>query len=255
MWILFSKLVQLFLRPLIWSVVLFLASWFLNSKRWSRKCFISGLLVLFVFSNPFLFNIVMKSWEGSPIAVEDIQEEYDYIILLGGFTAQKDEKPGAYWVSERGSRLTSALELLQKGKGKQLIISGGTGSIWNTDRLPEAQYNRNYLVEIGIADSLIIMENKSVNTYENALYTKEILDKINPDSKCLLVTSAFHMKRSMGLFEKMGMDVTPFPTDYLHSELNRPNNIIIPSPKALHGWEILLKEWVGIFTYWIKGEI
>ncbi|MGB1217662.1 MAG: YdcF family protein [Saprospiraceae bacterium] len=197
----------------------------------------------------------MKQWEGSIIAVDDIDEEYDYIILLGGFSAQKDSKPKGFWLSERGSRLTSALELLQKRKGKQLLISGGTGSIWNTDRLPEAQYNRNYLVDIGIPDSLIIMENKSVNTYENALYTKEILDRCHPNPKCLLVTSAFHIRRSMGLFEKMGMDVTPFPTDYLHSEFNRPNNIIVPNPKAIHGWEMLLKEWVGIITYKVKGQI
>src|SRR5258706_7873052 len=81
---------------------------------------------------------------------------------------------------------------------------------------------KKFLVEIGIPPEDIIIENKSNNTYENAIFTKEILQRDFPNGRFLLFTAAFHMRRAVACFKKVGMEVTPYGTD----RYSGPRNII-----------------------------
>ena len=108
----------------------------------------------------------------------------------------------------------------------------------------------------GVPDSVITVEPEAVNTYENAVKTAEILNRDFPNQKYLLITSAFHMKRSELCLKKQNITFDTFPAGYL---TDRPNfnfeNVVIPSAAALGKWEHLIKEWVGIATYKVMGYL
>jgi uncharacterized SAM-binding protein YcdF (DUF218 family) len=114
---------------------------------------------------------------------------------------------------------------------------------------------KKYLRSIHFPDSGLIVESKSKNTYENAVFTKKILDSLNMDGEFLLVTSAYHMPRAVAIFKKAGYKhITPYITNR-SSGVRRftLDHLLIPNPGALFAIEFLIHEWVGFVTYKIKG--
>ncbi len=108
--------------------------------------------------------------------------------------------------------------------------------------------------EFGVPSDKIIIETESRNTRENALYTKQILDKIKA-KKIILVTSASHLPRSYGLLKKIGIDTVPVASDfYVTDEIYNPFSFI-PSIASLTTSSVAIKEHVGIFVYWLMGWI
>jgi len=93
-----------------------------------------------------------------------------------------------------------------------LVFSGGK---WRpSDTLSEADAAARYFTELGIADNRIIREGKADNTWQNALFTMKLVQP-KPDEKWVLVTSASHMPRSVGVFRKIGWEnITPYPVDF-----------------------------------------
>ncbi len=249
-----SKAIYFFLAPINWVLLCFALYFIFRKKAWRKYCIPLGISILVLFSNPFVFNIVCKGWEGKMVTVDSMENHYDYIILLGGFSSYNKQLGHQYISNERGNRLIATLQLYRARKGKKILMSGGSGNIW--EKTPsEAILTKGFLLEMGISEMDILLEPDSRNTYENALFTKRLLNQILPDAKCLLVTSAFHMRRARALFKNQGIDVTPYPTDFISETPNRPRSIFLPSGKILWKWEALIKEWVGIFVYWLKGDI
>ena len=111
--------------------------------------------------------------------------------------------------------------------------------------------------------SAIITEKKSLNTYQNAIYVKEILDRLNIQ-EVLLVTSAFHQPRACLIFEKLGIKVIPSPTDYWVTEGNKKNNQasiegfaldLLPDAHRLSRTTTAIKEYIGMIIYRLRGWI
>ena len=101
----------------------------------------------------------------------------------------------------------------------------------------------------------MIFESESKNTYENAVYTKKILDSLNLKGNFLLVTSGYHMPRAMAVFKKAGFtNLSPYITNR-SSGLRRFtfDHLFIPNPGALIGLDMLIHEWIGYLTYKLKG--
>ncbi len=254
MWFLLSKLIYVFLKPLVWICLLLGYGILFRKRKYAIKSLYLGVSLLFIFSNPFVFNIVSSFWEAEPIPISSIDSSYDYAIILGGFSSYNKKIPQQYLLNERGDRLTSTLSLYFSKKVKKIWISGGASQIW--EKTPsEAILVRDFLLQMGIPEEDIILEKDSKNTYENALFSRQMMEDRQENPKCLLITSAFHMPRAKRLFRKQKIDVTPFPTDHLAVPLNQPRHIIIPGGKYLDQWDLLFKEWVGIIVYWIKGDL
>ncbi len=249
-----SKIMYFFLVPTNWIILFLVAGLFSKRRKWKKRLLVLGTASLIIFTNPFIFNVVSKTWEGRPTPIPQIKGHYDYALVLGGFSDYIPELGNQYVVSERGNRLISTIYLYKRGNVDKIFISGGSGNIWQK-RPPEAKMVRDFLVESGIPKGDIIIEYESRNTYENALFSKKIIEEINPDAKCILITSAFHMPRAMGLFQKQGLDVTGYPTDFFAETPNSPDRIFLPSARVLKRWEVLIKEWVGIIVYKLKGDI
>ncbi len=220
-----------------------------------RKWWIAAFLVLIIFSNPFLANEVMKCWELRPVNSQTITEPYDVGILLGGSLRSYDQEFGRPVYSQSVDRLLQTIALYKSGKVKKILLSGGSGSMTRPEE-KESEIILKVLTQTGIPEADIIIENTSRNTFENAVYTAEILKKLYPGGTFLLITSSFHMRRSYACFEKTGLKTKMFPVDpRAHSHVYTPENSVFPHAGALLIWDALIHEWMGIVTYKVAGYI
>jgi uncharacterized SAM-binding protein YcdF (DUF218 family) len=139
---------------------------------------------------------------------------------------------------------------------RKILISGGSGKLTEEDE-PEADKFKKAMIMMGIPEDDILIENKTRNTYESAVEVKKMLDSLQIKAEdCLLITSAFHMRRSLACYRKAGLDIEPFSTDfYAHPRFFYPDGLLIPSIDAIMLWHKLFKEWLGLAAYKIAGYI
>ena len=151
-------------------------------------------------------------------------------------------------------RLFQTLPLLGNKQIDKIIITGGSGSI-NYPEHKEASILKKYLLRSGYADSSIIIENESRNTRENALFTKHLMDSLHIQDSILFITSAFHLRRAMGCFNKAGINkIVLYPTDrYSGPRKLEFDFMLIPDPGALNTSTLLIHEIMGWCIYKIKG--
>ena len=255
MFLFFSKLLYFLIQPVNWMVLPLVYAVLGKNQKWKRRCLLTSCLVGLFFTNHFIFNQCIKLWEVNTQTVDEIQETYDIGILLGGYSNFFIEpNTDRLNFNSRGGRITHAVELYRKGKFKKFLLTGGSGLVIFKTNQSEAIHAREYLMRMGIPDQDIIVEPDSRNTHENATLTKKILDEKYPNAKCLLITSAWHMRRSMGCFDKEGIEYTPFSVDHI-GEMNRfvPASLIIPNSETIYRWELLIKEMVGSVAYKLRG--
>ncbi|TXB68892.1 YdcF family protein [Phaeodactylibacter luteus] len=256
MFFIFSKLLIFLLRPTTWIATLLVYSWYSGIPKRKGRSLAVALLLFFFFSNAALLNVVVKAWEPETITADQIKRPYPVGILLGGFSNLNiTPAHDRYNLSETGNRLVNTLELYHKGKIKKILITGGQGSL-TQEHPAEAQAVRPFLETMGVRAEDILLEPRSRNTHENALFSKQLIDSLSIEGPFLLLTSAWHLPRARRCFEKAGMEATPFGVDYM-SEGGRisPEKLIVPDAGALHRWERLLKEWIGLLAYRLKGYI
>ena len=250
-----SKILAFLIAPYTW---LFFGLIFLLKKLWHtpyKKWVLGFAIFMYVISNSFLVDEVVRAWEYCDDDIYLKDTKYDLAIVLGGM-GRIDERQERFDFNSSGDRLFQTLELYHKKRVKKLLITGGSGSI-SKPHHREAGYIKKYLENIAIPDSSIIIENNSKNTYENAIFTKHILDSIQFKGSILLVTSSFHMRRSMAIFEKAGYkNVTPYVTN----KITGPRKFefdycFIPNTEAVWSLNLILHEMVGYLTYKIKGYL
>ena len=250
MFFLLSKILSFLIDPFFWIVVLFLAS-LVHKRKYLRKRFLTfGLLFLILFSNPFIYKFTNDLWT---VKFKTKNIIYDYGILLGGIIDLESTADNILF-SKSNDRLLNTIELFSKKRIKKILISGASGSL--TAELKEAEILRNYLIEIGIPDSCVLSENSSNNTYENAIYSEKILTQIHAKKElnCLIITSDYHMRRSLACFKKTNLHTDPYVKKPLikHFDLEY---IIVPQSSALFSWKVLLHEIAGYYTYKIVNYI
>jgi uncharacterized SAM-binding protein YcdF (DUF218 family) len=209
-----------------------------------------GHLFLIFFSNPFIYKFINDLWT---VKYVDLKEKYDYGILLGGMIDIESTSDNILFL-KNNDRLLNTIELFSEKKIKKILISGASGSL--NSELKEAEILKKYLVKIGIPDSCVLVENLSKNTYENAIYCNKKLTQINTSKiiNCLIITSDYHIRRSLACFKKTNLNAYPYvkkPT-IKHFDLEY---IIVPQSSALFSWKILLHEMVGYFTYKLLNYI
>ena len=244
MFFLLSKILSFLIDPFFWIVVFLLASLLHKRKYLRRRFLILGLLFLILFSNPLIHKFINDLWT---VKYETKNITYDYGILLGGMVDLKSTEDNIIF-SKNNDRLLNTIELFSEKRIKKILITGASGSL--TSKLKEAKILKNYLIKIGIPDSCILEENSSKNTYENAIYSEKILNQIhaNEEFNCLIITSDYHMRRSLSCFKKTNLNSDPYikKPNLKHFDLEY---IIVPQSSALFTWKILLHEIVGYYAY------
>ena len=252
MFFIFSKILAFLIAPLTWVFVLFILAFVAKDKLRKKKLVIGAVITLYVFSNSFIVDEFMRAWE---VVTPDLKptQKYKYAIVLGGmiwYDARQD-KPQFLRSSDR---LFQTLPLYGNKQIDKIIITGGSGSL-NHQEEKEAAILKNYLLKCGYADSSIIIENESRNTRENALFTKHLMDSLHIQDSALFITSAFHLRRAKGCFNKAGINnIVLYPTDrYSGPRKFDIDFLFIPDPGAIETSTLLIHEMLGYLIYKIKG--
>lgn len=249
-----SKFLLFLIQPLNWLFGLIIYGLISKSPKRKRRSLRTAIGLLFIISNPIIGNFVAKLYEAEGVKIANVNTQYDYAIVLGGFSnLQTHHDADRLNLGLAPNRLSQAIDLYHQKKIERIILSGGNGNIVGNQE-NEAIITSAYLERIGIPNSDIIIDKKSRNTYENFKYSKELLtqDKVN----ILVITSAFHVPRSRLIAKKVGLDCDFFPTDFFYEEWEMiPSKTIIPDLDCIRMWEYLIKEWFGLLAYKLKGYI
>jgi uncharacterized SAM-binding protein YcdF (DUF218 family) len=239
MYFILSKLLLLFILPLTWILFLLVISLISKSKKYKYRCLVAAIVLLVLFTNPFLFNQFAQSWDIAPYKPDS--EKYSCAIVLGGFSSGSYKGDGYF--NSAADRFIQGTKLLSARQASHLLITGGTGSLL-PDEFREATWVKKQLHVFNYPDSAILIESNSRNTLENARFSKVLLDSAKLKPPYLLVTSAFHMRRSLMIFKNAGIDVIPYPANYLVRRKAVLSDII-PGADVLSNWNIYIKEVVG----------
>ena len=257
----FSKLLPLFIYPLGLSCILLIIAFFLALRR-SRLATIPIILsfsILTIAGNPRFSNAIVKSLEWQNTATQN-PPTADAIVVLGGATRSVSPPRVMPDLNEHGDRILYAAKLYKEGKAPLIVLSGGRIG-WFGKGESEAKDMANILELMGIPQEAIVEEGNSLNTYENARFTKEILEE-KDIKKILLVTSAFHTPRSLKIFAGQGIEAIPAPTDFLVSEQDLTRNdystesqilSYLPKANSLYYTTKAFKEYIGTFIYRLRG--
>jgi uncharacterized SAM-binding protein YcdF (DUF218 family) len=249
-----SKILHFLVSPFTWFIIMLVVAFIVKDSKRKRKWFIGAFSLLFIFSNPFFVNEVFKWWE-NPRPTADFSRPYDVGVLLGGSLRYYDHESNRPVYSQSVDRLMQTIVLYKSGKIKHILLSGGSGSVTRPEER-ESIIMLKVLEQTGIPSSDVVMENDSRNTYENAAYSAKLMQEKYPAGRFLLITSMFHMRRSIACFNKTGINYDVFPVDpRANYHPYTPESSIIPNAGVFLLWDALIHEWVGMITYKLMGYI
>ncbi|MCS6813714.1 MAG: YdcF family protein [Cyanobacteria bacterium] len=260
MFLFLSKLLPLFIYPLGLSCLLLVVA-LVTLWKWPRvaaSTIVGALVLLLGSSNAWVSDSITKFLERQYIPAA--LPVADAIVVLGGGIKPPHPPRPAPDVAEPGDRILYGAQLYNDGKAPWLILSGGR-VVWRQSGESESADMAVLAQRLGVPASAIIEEPTSLNTYENAVNIKQILDA-RKLKRVLLVTSALHMPRSLLIFQKQGIEAIPAPTDFLVADEPLPPEgepiqaIVLktlPDAAKLHQISLALKEYIGLVVYWLKG--
>lgn len=252
MFFILSKVLNFFTNPLVIVFVFFILSLFSKNNKLKKRFFWVAISLLIFFSNDFIANEVMGAWEIRPTPYAEIKKEYEWGIVLTGVTANDKIPDDRIYFHHGADRVVHTVELYKKGIIKKIMISGGDGRLVTKAR-NEADELLKAMILMGIPLNDIATENESRNTHESAVNVKGLL-KTEEVGRYLLITSAFHMRRSAACFKKEGFAVDTFSCDfYTHPRYFTPDILFIPKADAIMVWQKIFKEWAGMIAYKIAG--
>ena len=241
---------------LTWSsLVGLLLVWRLKKKLWGRGLVALGIIQLIAFSSPAVSDRLLQGLEDQARAHSSDQQRaslileggrYGAIVLLGGGInpAAPPARPNPD-LGDAADRVWHAARLYRQGLAPKIVVSGGLspGLESRKDIQTEAEAMKSLLIDLGVPSSAIVLEEKSRNTRENARHTKAQLGS----QKAALVTSAFHMPRSLQNFEREGLSVHAYPTDFRVAPNVEPLwRRLLPSARSLDNSELALKEYIAM---------
>lgn len=237
-----SKLLLFLLFPFTWIVVLLI--WALVTKSYKRKqkLLVINAILLYIFSIPLLLNTLQNWWDYKPAELTNTSS-YSCVIILGGYASEYG-KTGHGYFNWAADRFIEGTELYTTGKASHILLTGGNASI-NPDGFRESTWIDGELKKLRVPDSAILVENQSRNTIENASFSKKLLEAKHLHPPYLLITSAFHMRRALLIFQKSDIKVVPYPAAFGSDGNPVSLDSFIPSSSALSGWETYTKELVG----------
>lgn len=251
---LLSKVYWLFGKPdtlllVVLTLGFVLACWSAQNKRRFK---LLGLTVVLCWAIAIL---PISSWLFSPLDYRfakiepPVAEEIAGVIVLGGAeNIYRSAQQQSLQLNEMGERITELAALAATYPQLPVIYTSGSGSVRNQNE-KGADYVKNYFDRLNFDN--IVYERESRNTYENALYSKELLTQ--SDKPWLLVTSAFHMPRSVGIFSKQGIKVLPYPVDYWVTP-GGFDKLYIGFADNLVSLNMATREWIGLTVYWFTGK-
>jgi uncharacterized SAM-binding protein YcdF (DUF218 family) len=197
-----------------------------------------------------LRHLEQQSAEFAPLAPLG---QYTGAIVLGGATesgylAQGHRQP---LLNSSAERMTAVWPMLRTNAQLQFIFTGGEGELTGSGP-SEAERVRQFFESQGIGSDHMRYESRSRTTYENAILTAQ-LPGVDIHAPWLLVTSAWHMPRSLATFRKAGWNVTPYPVDFRTTDATPWTQYDLND--SLSHWKLALHEWLGLVAYRLSGRL
>ncbi|MGH6865191.1 MAG: YdcF family protein [Methyloceanibacter sp.] len=226
--------------------------------RWGRRFVTAGAVLLLIAGLSPLGNALILPLEDRfPRAdLDQLAPPTGFIILGGAEDRLVGTARQAPTLNEAGERMLEGALLAQRFPEAKIAFSGGdAGILYTSDS--EAAGAAALLTQLGVARDRLILESGARDTYENAAFLKKELEAsgdLAPAKRWLLITSAYHMPRSMGAFRKAGFDVEPWPVDYRtrgRADLTRPFDKV---SEGLRRVDVASREWIGLLAYWLTGR-
>jgi uncharacterized SAM-binding protein YcdF (DUF218 family) len=208
-------------------------------------------LLLFLVAFTTLGSVMIQPLENR-FPRSEAPAEISAIIVLGGATSSR--VGGARGITElngAGDRMTEALVLALRYPQAPLVFTGGFGTIIAEGETEAASAERFFIAQ-GVDPKRLVLEDQARNTDENARLTAELIE--GGEAPALLVTSAFHMPRSVGLFRQAGVEVVPWPVDYRSTGTERLGIDIANPVLNIEITGIALREWIGLMAYHWTGR-
>ena len=253
MFFVLSKLLGFFAIPSNLVVLIGIVGLFLLPTRFARAgrwlAFVS-LVVLAILGLSPVGNALIIPLEHRFPPWDATRGAPDGIVVLGG--AIDGLGPGnEVGLNERAERLTVVPELARRYPNARILFSGGSGALIDGDA--EAKFALPLLESLGVARDRITLEDHSRNTVENAVYSKAIVQP-KPGERWLLVTSAYHMPRAIGVFRKAGFPLEPYPVDWRTRGVEDALHPFASVSDGLRRTDTAVHEWVGLAVYWLTGR-
>jgi len=215
---LLKKIVAPFLLPVPVAVLLLLIGlvflWFTRRQKAGKVLVTMAFIVLVLFSSGGIPDVLVRPLEYKypPVTNFEASKDIKWIVVLGGGSTAVPGLPLSTYLSAASLfRLSEGVLIHNRLTETKLILTGMSRFDGMT---PMAEVMGDVAVEWGVEQEDIVLETKAEDTKDHAIYVKEIVGK----DKFILVTSASHMPRAMGLFRNLGMDPIPAPTDYMAKE-------------------------------------
>ncbi len=226
--------------------------------RWGRRFVTIGAILLLIAGLSPLGNaLVLPLEDRFPRADLAAPPPPTGFIVLGGVEDRLvGEARGAPALNEAAERIIEAVMLARRFPEAKIAFSGGDAGILYKSG-SEAEGAQTLLTALGVPQDRLILEAKSRDTYENAVYLKQEFTRdgeLGPGKRWLLITSAYHMPRAMGAFRQAGFAVEPWPVDYRtrgKADLTRPFDKV---SEGLRRVDMASREWVGLLAYWLTGR-
>ncbi len=240
---------SLFLALLCLGVLLMWTPW----RRFARKLLtVTVLVILMAAVLPF------GTWLAEPLenrfpVVRELPERIDGIIALGGVVDQfVTRSRGQLSLGGAVERLTEFAAMARRYPDARLVYSGGSGDLFRQD-IKEADVLGPFLETLGLDPARVILENRSRNTLENATETYKLV-RPREGENWLLITSAVHMPRAVGVFRKAGWRVIPYPVDF-NSTGDEPFRLSFNMVSGLSGLAGGIYYWAGMAFYRLTGKM
>jgi uncharacterized SAM-binding protein YcdF (DUF218 family) len=177
----------------------------------------------------------------------------DGVIVLGGAVQERETLAhGPMALNDAGERVVAMADLARRFPEARVLFTGGAGIYSNAPK-PEGEVLREQLSVLGLTTDRVMIESRSVDTYENAILSKPLMQP-KPGEIWLLVTSAWHMPRSVGIFRKAGWQVTAYPVDFRAAGWQDQTRGFASVSEGLRRTEVATREWLGLLVYRLTGR-
>jgi uncharacterized SAM-binding protein YcdF (DUF218 family) len=252
-----SKVLWFFTAPVNLLLATAFAGAAMSAGRHARAgrsiaLFAAGLLIV-VGIAPIGAWLIEPLEDRFPTAPAEMAAPYGIIVLGGAIDDRLGRARHQVILDEGAARLTESVALSRRFPQARLVYTGGSNSLTESDT-SEAHDAGALFLALGVDPGRITLEDRSRNTDENARFTRDLVHP-EPSQVWLLVTSAYHMPRSMGLFRKAGFNVVAYPVDYRSAGSFGDWRLSNETWRGLRLLDVAVHEWVGLAAYYASGKI